>query len=111
MDKLHKIIIKLPIFTVWYWLFCAIFLVDTDFYINNFKVLDSLDTICVYLMGAHFLFFRRKYTRCPKLYLQCIYIIVLLNFIYEYLNQNTYYILYYAITLTYILLSFWRTQK
>lgn len=110
MELLHKIIIKLPIFTVWYWLFCAIFLIETDFYFMYFTILDTLDSIFVFLIGAHFLFFRKKYTKCSKLYLQCMYLIVILNFLYNYLNENTYYFAYYATIITYIILSFWKKQ-
>jgi hypothetical protein len=111
MNRAHKIISKLPVLIVWYWLFCAIFLVDTDFYKQNFKLLDVIDSVIVILTGLHFLFFRKNYTVCAKVYFQCVYVIIILNFCYFYLNEYLYYFFYYSIILTYIFVALWKTKS
>lgn len=101
----------LPIGLVWYWLFCVFFLIKTDLYANNFEALDIIDTILVGMSGSHFIFFHFLYTRISKIYLSCIYSIVILNFLYIYLTDELYYFLYYSIILTYILLPFWKKKN
>jgi len=111
MRMIHKIMLLLPIFLVWHSLFCVFFLVKTEFYINNFETLDVIDTILVGMCGSHFIFFHFIYTRISKIYLSCIYSIVILNFLYIYLTNEVYYFLYYSIIITYILLPFWKKKN
>jgi hypothetical protein len=111
MPRVHKIISKLPVLIVWYWLFCAIFLTETKFYKENFKMLDAIDSVIVILTGLHFIFFRKIYSICEKVYFQCVYVIVILNFSYFYINEYLYYYFYYSIILTYIFVALWKTKS
>ena len=101
----------MPIILIWLELFCVLFLVKTNFYANNFETINIIDTFLVGACGTHFIFFHFLYTRISKIYLSCIYSIVILNFLYIYLTDEIYYFLYYSIILTYILLPFWKKKK
>jgi len=111
MRKIHKIMLIMPVIIVWYWLFCVLFFVKTVFYANNFEVLDTIDTFLVGLCGTHFIFFYFIYNRISKIYLSCIYSIVILNFLYIYLTNEIYYFFYYSIIITYILLPLWKKKN
>lgn len=101
----------MPICIVWCWLFCVLFFVKTEFYVNNFVILDTIDTVLVGFCGSHFVFFHFLYTRISKIYLSCIYSIIILNFLYIYLTDEFYYFMYYSVILTYILLPFWKKKN
>ena len=110
MKNLHKKISFLPILIVWYWLFCAVFLSKTEFYSDNFEVLDKIDTLTVMVSVLHFIFFNQYYNAFKLNYLKCIYFIILINFMYFYIDEKTYYLIYYLVTSTFIIAPIWKTQ-
>lgn len=101
----------MPIALIWCELFCVFFLVKTEFYKNNFEIIDIIDTFLVGACGTHFLFFHFLYTKIPKIYLSCIYSLVILNFLYIYLTDGIYYFVYYSLILTFTFLPFWKKKK
>lgn len=103
--------IILPIFLIWAELFCVFFLVKTEFWIKNFEIINIIDTVLVGICGLHFIFFYFLYTRISKIYLSCIYSLVILNFLYIYLTDELYYFVYYSIILNFTFLPFWKKKN
>lgn len=97
MNILHKLTSNLPIIIVIDWLICALFFTHSEFYNNNFEVLDKIDTVITYFCLMHFFVYPNYYNNEKRLFILTIFIIITLNFFYlEIEPTGLYYFLYFA---------------
>jgi len=108
MNKIHKIISNLPYVIIFYWLFCALFLIDLEFYKINFELFDYIDTIIVCFTLVHFLLFYNLYSYDKKKFIVSIVMIISLNFCYFVLNESSYYFLFFVFLFTPIIITIWK---
>jgi len=94
MKIISKILNCLPVIIVGNWVFCFLFLKDSQFYNENYFTFDLIDTFMCAIALLHYFF-------CPiknNVYLiRCIIAIIFLNSIYELLNEQLYFSLYLLI--------------
>ena len=111
MKFLHKSISNLPITIVIQWLICALFFTKSEFYYDNFELLDKIDTYVVYFSLMHFMFFFGKYSTDKKIFASAVILSVILRFVSDFLNEEIYYFLYYSIVLMPLIVCAWRAKK
>lgn len=92
-------ITNLPYFIFLWWVF-SFFIVDTDFYVNNFKILSLIDVPFIVFSLVHFTFHSIRYSIKKVIFVICILFLLVLQLFYRFLNENTYYFLYSTILLT-----------
>ena len=99
MITIHKIISNLSKLIVFNWAFCYLFLLSNKFYIDNFVVLNIIDTILVSITLIHFFINHQLYKKSTKDFILCIFLIIQLTFLQQFINQEIYYYLYISILL------------
>lgn len=108
MNFLHKSVSNLPIIIVIDWLICALFFTRNKFYIENFEILDRIDTYVVYFSLMHFLFFNKWYSQTKKNFSIVIILSIILRLLSDYLNTELYFYLYLSIILAPFTVSLWK---
>ena len=94
-----KYITNLPYCIFLWWVF-TFFIVNTEFYYDNFKLLSIIDLPFIIFSLAHFTFHSSKYLIKKVIFVICILCILSLQLFYKFLDENTYYFLYSTILLT-----------
>jgi hypothetical protein len=111
MKELHKITSNLPILIVFYWLFCALFLIDCEYYRINFNLFDNIDTIIVSFSLIHFLLYYNTYNFNKRAFIISIVMIICLNFCYFVMDENSYYFLFFIFLFTPIIITIWKKMR
>jgi len=94
MKNIDKILNYLPIIIVGNWVFCFLFLKNTQFYSDNYFTFDLIDTFLCAISLLHYFFLP---TRDNIYLIRCIIAIIFLNSVYELLNEQLYFFLYLLI--------------
>lgn len=105
MKKLNILLSYLPVFIIFNWVICFLFLRNNAVYIDNYYKLNIIDSFLVGLSLIHFYFKHKYYSEFTKDYILCIFIIIFITLIYPILNENIYYFLYIFIIITIIIKS------
>ena len=105
MKKINYILSGLPILIVFNWVVCLLFFKGHTFYKTEFFKLEIIDTAVTALALLHSLFNFELYSKISKNCVRAIIAIVLLTFIYPYINQDFYYFLYFFIIVQTVILS------
>lgn len=100
MGKANKIFSFLPVFIILYWIFCLVFLIDTQIYKHNFLKFDFIDTIITGISLVHAFFYWWDYKKISKYCVRAIIVIVILTFFSFYIVKDLYYFLYFWIIVT-----------
>ena len=100
MKKVNKIVGFIPSVILLYWIAILLFFVDTEFYHNNYFKFDLIDTIIVSLSFIHAFFYWKLYPIFSKNSVRAIIAIVVITFIYPYINKDFYYFLYFWVMIT-----------
>jgi len=111
MINLHKSLSNLPIIIVINWAICALFFTHSEFYFNNFELLDNLDTIIVYLSLMHFLWMPKIYSKEKKYFIFTIISSIILRISFEKLLTEVYYYLYFSIILMPFIIILWKMKE
>ena len=99
-----KCIYNLPYLIFLWWVF-IFFLTNTDFYINNFHIINLIDIPFIIFSLVHFAFHSKNYTQKKAIFVYCILSVLILQVIYNYIDQITYYAIYSTILITTIYAS------
>lgn len=91
-----KSINNLPYLIFLWWVF-MFFLTDTDFYRNNFHVINFIDLPFIAFSLSHFIFHNKKYKLKKAIFVYCIVLVLILQNCYNYIDENTYYAIYSTI--------------
>lgn len=94
-----KNITNLPYF-IYLWWVLSFFMVDTEFYRNNFNIFSLIDIPFIVFSLAHFTFHIIKYSIKKVIFVICILFVLTLQLFYQFLEETTYYFLYSTILLT-----------
>lgn len=105
MKKINYILSGLPILIVLNWVVCLLFFKGHTFYKTEFFDLDFIDTIVAGISFVHAFFYFNYYSKIAKFCIQAMIAIILLTFIYPFINQDFYYFLYFFIIVNAVLAS------
>lgn len=105
MNKYNYILSGLPILIVLNWVVCLLFFKNEPFYTEHYFKLELIDTSVTAFALIHALFNFEHYSKISKNCVRAIIAIVLLTFIYPYINQDFYYFLYFFIIVQTVILS------
>jgi hypothetical protein len=76
------------------WLGFLLLIYHSDFYYNNYVLINKIDTFVVGLSILHFLIFSKHYKPEKIAYIVCIFVLLLLELYYDFLGENLYYKIY-----------------
>jgi hypothetical protein len=97
-----RLILNLPYFIFLWWVF-IFFLVDTEFYSNNFEIINLVDIPFIVFSLSHFTFNMQKYSIKKVIFVICIVCVLILQLLYKYISNDSYYFIYSTL----ILLTFY----
>lgn len=92
-QKVNRLFTFIPMLLVWEYLF--LFLIrNTDWYAEKVKIIDDIDSIIVIISMLHFLCLIELYSKLQIKYCLSIFLIIQLQFLYYFIPENIYYLIY-----------------
>lgn len=93
-----RLILNLPYFIFLWWVF-IFFLVDTEFYLNNFEIINLVDIPFIIFSITHFTFNIQKYSIKKVIFVICIISVLSLQLLYKHISNDMYYFIYSTLIL------------